>query len=178
MSGSKEMDHGELALLVIDVQQGLFEKGTPIFQAEALLDKINSLVDRAHAQDVPVFYVQHNDHRGLVKGSHEWQLHAQIQPVKKDSIVHKQHPNAFEQTSLDQTLRKKGISRLVICGLVTHGCVKASCLGALELGYRVTLVKDGHSSYSAQAAVLIDEWNQKLGEKGTEIKPAAGILFD
>jgi nicotinamidase-related amidase len=37
-----------MALLVIDVQQGLFKKKTPIYKADELLQNIISLVDRAH----------------------------------------------------------------------------------------------------------------------------------
>jgi nicotinamidase-related amidase len=62
-------------------------------------------------------------------------------------------------------------------GLVTHGCVKATCLGALQLGYDVTLVKDGHSSYSKDASRLIEEWNQKLNAQGCELKVASEIDF-
>jgi nicotinamidase-related amidase len=45
------------ALLVIDVQQGLFEKSHPIYKATELLDNINSLVGQAHRAGVPVFYI-------------------------------------------------------------------------------------------------------------------------
>ncbi len=65
-----------MALLIIDVQQGLFEQPTPIYKAGALLKNIGSLVDHAHRAGVPVFYGQHSDKRSLVKGSDEWQLHS------------------------------------------------------------------------------------------------------
>ena len=60
-------------------------------------------------------------------------------------------------------------------GLVTHGCVKATCEGALALGYAVMLAADGHSSYSKDAARLIEDWNRKLGEMGAQVMPAAQI---
>jgi hypothetical protein len=37
------------ALLVIDVQKGLFEHETPIYEADRLLANIQMLIDRAHA---------------------------------------------------------------------------------------------------------------------------------
>jgi nicotinamidase-related amidase len=171
------MDQKSIALLVIDVQQGLFRKSTPLYNAEELLEKINLLVDCAHLESAPVFYIQHSDSRALVKGSKDWQLHPELHPQRIDTIVHKQHGNAFEDTNLDELLRTKNISSLVVTGLVTNGCVKATCLGARQLGYRVILVKDGHSSYSNAAARLIEEWNQKLSAQNCELKAASEIEF-
>lgn len=79
---------------------------------------------------------------------------------------------------MSQELNSRNIDTLVVMGLVTHGCVRATCTGAKNLGYRVILVKDGHSSYSKQAAQLIEEWNQKLSNDNVELKLAAEIGFD
>ncbi len=95
-----------------------------------------------------------------------------------DKSIHKIHGNAFEDTILDQELSSRNIDSLVVMGLVTHGCVRATCIGAKNLGYRVILVKDGHSSYSKQAAQLIEEWNQKLNDVNVELRLAAEIGFD
>ena len=74
-------------------------------------------------------------------------------------------------------MTSRGIGRVIVTGLVTHGCVKATCLGALALGYAVTLAADGHSSYSKDAAPLIEEWNRKLGEAGASVMPTSQIAF-
>lgn len=166
-----------IALLVIDVQQGLFKKSTPIYKADELLENITTLVGRAHESDVPVFYIQHSDARNLVKGSADWQLHAQLQPQHEDYIIHKQHGNAFEDTPLEETLRSLHIDTVVVTGLVTHGCVKATCLGARELGYNVILVQDGHSSFSKDAADLIEKWHKNLSARQVEVRPTATITF-
>jgi nicotinamidase-related amidase len=67
--------------------------------------------------------------------------------------------------------------RLVITGLVTHGCVKATCIGAKDLGYKVVLVRDGHSNYRKDAAKIIEEWNQRLGDGGVELLSTHEISF-
>ena len=170
-------DQKKMALLIIDVQQGLFGKSTPIYKADELLKNIHRLVDRAHRAGAPVFYVQHSDKRALVKGSDDWQLHPDLHPLDTDHIIHKQHGNAFEATNLGQELKAKNIGSVVVTGLVTHGCVRATCLGAKELGYRVILARDGHSSFSKQAAKLIEEWNRKLSEKMIELKSTCEIKF-
>ena len=170
--------HGQAtALLVIDVQHGLFRKSTPIYRAEPLLNTIATLIDRAHAAGALVVYIQHASDKVLPFGSADWQLHPRLHPGEGDLMVHKQHGNAFEDTPLHAELTSRGIGRVILTGLVTHGCVKATCLGALALGYRVTLAADGHSSYSKDAAQLILEWNRKLNEAETVVAPAAQIAF-
>lgn len=166
-----------VALLVIDVQQGLFEKSTPIYKAGELLENINTLVGRAHESDVPVFYVQHSNARDLVKGSAGWQLHTQLEPQHKDYIIHKQHGNAFEDTRLEEMLRSLHVDTVVVAGLVTHGCVKATCIGAQEAGFNVILVQDGHSSFSKDATDLIEKWNEKLSAKQVAVKATSEITF-
>jgi nicotinamidase-related amidase len=164
-----------LALLVIDVQEGLFGKSSPIYRADQLLENINILVDRAHQAGVPVFYVQHADQRVLVEGSDGWQLHARLRPAKTDVIVHKHHSNAFQDTALEAELKSRGVGRVIVAGLVSHGCVKSTCLGAKELGYRVTLAGDAHSSFSKDAARLIAESNEKLGHGVADVRATQEI---
>jgi len=166
------------ALLVIDVQRGLFQKSTPIYHTESLLDNILTLVNRAQTAGAPIIYVQHCANRDLVKGSEAWQLHPRLAPRHVDPLVYKEHGNAFEATPLREILTERRVVRLVVCGLVTHGCVKATCLGALALGYPLTLAADAHSSYSKKADQLITEWNAKLQAAGAVLQPTAEIAFD
>jgi len=165
------------ALLVIDVQRALFEKSTPIYQADELLKNISSLVDRAHRAGAAVFYVQHSDQTGLRAGSEGWQLHPQLHPLDSDHIIHKCHASALQGTDLRQELESQRITSLVVTGLVTHGCVRATCLDAHKRGYQVILVEDGHSNFNKRAAELIQEWHHKLSERGIELKAAREIVF-
>ena len=167
----------KIALLVIDVQKGLFEKSTRIYRAEQLLENINDLMSRARQAGAPVIFIQHSNPTVLEEGSVGWHLHPRIQPLADEPIVHKTHGNAFEDTNLSEELTKRDISNLVITGLVTHGCVKATCLGALEEGYQVILVSDAHSSYSKDAANMIEKWNHELHEKGAIVKQTREITF-
>ena len=96
------------ALLVIDVQQGLFRKSTPIYRAEPLLNTLEALIERAHAAGTLVAYIQHASARVLPFGSADWQLHPRLQPGEGDLVVHKQHGNAFEDTPLHGELAARG----------------------------------------------------------------------
>jgi nicotinamidase-related amidase len=126
---------------------------------------------------MPVIYVQHSSPKALEKGSAAWQLHARIQPRPHDVLIQKRHANAFEETNLREELEKRKVSVVVVTGLVTHGCVKETCLGALEEGYHVVLVSDAHSSYNKDAAQLIEKWNQAIHEKGADLLETQKVTF-
>jgi nicotinamidase-related amidase len=167
----------EIALLVIDVQKGLFEKTMPIYKAKQILENISTLINKARQENVPVIFIQHSNDKTLERGSDAWQLHPKIQPLEDEVIIHKLHGNAFEGTNLREELEKRNVNVLVTIGLVTHGCVKATCLGALNEGYKVVLVSDGHSSYSKDAAQLIEKWNRAISEKGAELIETQNVSF-
>ncbi len=154
------------ALLVIDVQQGLFQKPTPLYRAQEVLDNINLLVRRAHDAHVPVVYIQHSTDTNLVEGTDAWKLHPAMQPVPGDILIRKHHGNAFEGTPLGEKLEALHVGRLVITGLTTHGCVYATCQGAHALGYEVILVQDAHSNYNEQAAEIVHTYNERVVQEG------------
>jgi nicotinamidase-related amidase len=166
------------ALLIIDVQQGLFEKPTPVYHADELLGNLCHLIEEARRAEAPVFFIQHANQSFLAEGSPGWQLHPGLQPEGTDLIVHKRHGSAFQDTLLKAELDARSVDTLVITGLVTNGCVRATCEAALKQGYRVILASDAHSTYQKKAATLIDEWNQRLGEQGAEPVETAAIRFE
>ena len=165
------------ALLVIDVQRGLFEKTIPIYRADELLDNIEALIARAHRAGALVVYVQHASKAALPEGSEDWQLHPRLKPLKKDFVVHKTHPSALEGTPLDEALKARKISRLVVTGLVSHGCVRATCIDAQAKGYDVILVEDGHSNYHKHAAQVVAEVNARLADGVAKLRATRAIRF-
>ncbi len=165
------------ALLVIDVQMALFSRPTPIYKADDLIRNINSLVDMFQLSNALVVYIQHSNNKILIKDSDGWQFHPDLNIKEANPIIHKIHGNAFKETNLKQVLESRGIEDIVITGLVTQGCVKATSIGGKELGYRVILVEDGHSNYSKEAPKLIEKWNLKLGKEQGELLSADEIGF-
>ena len=124
-----------------------------------------------------VVYIQHSNNKMLIKDSDGWRFHPELNIKETDPIIHKIHGNAFKETNLKQTLESRGIEDIVITGLVTQGCVKATSIGGKELGYRVILIEDGHSNYSKDAPKIIEKWNLKLGKEQVELFSANEIGF-
>ncbi len=54
----------------------------------------------------------------------------------------------FANTDLDLQLKKHGIHKVIVMGLIANTCVEATVRDAAELGYEVTVAKDATASYS------------------------------
>jgi len=65
-------------------------------------------------------------------------------------IVVQEHwcSSGFANTDLDLQLKKHGIHKLIVIGLIAHTCIEATVRYAAELGYEVTVVKDATADYS------------------------------
>ena len=59
--------------------------------------------------------------------------------------------SGFANTDLDLQLKRHGIQRLIIIGLIAHTCVESTVRFAAELGYDVTMVRDATADYSDEA---------------------------
>ena len=168
------------ALLIIDVQMGMFFEGESVYGGDNLLKTLVGLIDKAHRADVPVVYVQHNDEE-FVEGGPAWPIHPSIAPIAGDVIVQKHTPDSFHETNLRDELEKMGIRKLVVGGLQTEYCVDTTCRRAFSLGYDVTLVEDGHSTWDNKyitASQVIAHHNNTLDGWAVTLKSATKIRFD
>jgi nicotinamidase-related amidase len=171
------------ALVVIDVQLGMFDESAPVYQGNDLLARIGALIGRARAAGVPIFYIQHDgteENDPLRPDKPGWAIHPAIQPAAEDTVIRKRHPDAFQETGLPAALEQAGITHLVLAGIQTEFCVDTTCRRAYSLGYRVTLVQDAHSTWNnahLQAAQIIAHHNLTLGGWFAALKTADEIEF-
>jgi len=130
------------ALLVIDVQNGVVEEA---HDRDTVVANVDSLVDRARREQVPVVWVQHSDEE-LARGSEDWRIVPELTPDDTEPRVEKSYGDSFEDTDLETTLRDLGVGRLVIVGAQTDACIRSTLHGALTRGYDATLVSDAHTT--------------------------------
>jgi nicotinamidase-related amidase len=173
----------ETALLIIDVQSGMFRPNAPVYEGEELLANLHMLIDSARVAEVPVVYIQHNGGPAhpLAIGTADWEIHPAIEPHPHDIVVQKHTPDSFHETDLHIKLAARGIRRLVICGIQTDVCVDTTCRRAFSLGYDVTLAADAHSTWANAELGLHAE--QIIGHHNSilrwfaEVTPASEIDF-
>lgn len=141
--------HKKTALLVIDVQLGMFQstKKTP-YQAHEFLKRLSSLINAARAHGVPVIYVQHASKRGpFVPGKPGWAIHPDIVPHAGEPVVGKRTPDSFKDTELKSVLDKLDVHRLIVTGMQTEYCVDTTTRSAFSHNYDVVVVTDAHSTF-------------------------------
>jgi len=85
----------------------------------------------------------------LEYGTWGGEFRAEFMPVPGE-IVAQEHwcSSGFANTDLDLQLKKHGIHKLIVIGLIAHTCIEATVRYAAELGYDVTVVKDATADYS------------------------------
>jgi nicotinamidase-related amidase len=140
------------ALVVIDVQNDYFEGGAfPLWNAEPTLAATEKAIRMARAKDMPVVFVQHvpNGPSPFFNPDTEGvKLHERVRAaVSASPVVTKQHADAFEGTTLHDTLQGLGADELVICGMMTQNCVTHTAVSRRADDYRkVTVLTDASTT--------------------------------
>lgn len=142
------------ALLLIDVQRNRFEGEPAVWDGVELLARISGLVARARSSGVPVIFVRNCGGVGEPDepGSVGWELSPAVPRLAGEPIVDKRQPDAFVGTGLDGLLRSRGVRRVIVCGMQRESSIQETCRGAVERGFEVTLVEDGHSTFDSESS--------------------------
>ena len=171
-----------IALLIIDLQVGNFSEPDPIVNGKVLLRKARKLISKARNKKTHVIFIQNNGGKGdpdelNTKG---WEIHPLVAPIDGEIIIQKTTPDSFHETRLHEVLNSKDIKELIITGLQTEYCIDATCRRASILGFKVTLVKDVHSTWDTNylsAEQIIYHHNEVLSGWFVKLKTEKEIKF-
>ncbi len=141
---------GKTALLVIDLQNDYFEGGAfPLWEPEATAARMIEAIGAARAAGHEVILVQHvaDAARGAAPffnpGTKGVEIRADIRAAAPDApVVVKRFADSFHQTNLDDTLRQRGVARLLVCGMMTQNCVTHTAVSKQAEPYEVAVVSD------------------------------------
>jgi nicotinamidase-related amidase len=125
------------------------------------MERIATLLERARALGLPVFYTKAMDEANTVtRGSwgwkkstdsiqmaaDEWQLANTIPPIiapaEGETVIQKTKPSAFFGTPLASYLVELGVDTLLVTGTTTSGCVRASVIDAFSYNFRTMVIED------------------------------------
>lgn len=135
------------ALLILDMQVGLFHGPDKPWAGEALLARLNALLTKARNAGAPIFLARHVGPPGspIEPGSPLTHLLPQLRLAGNEVIFEKNRPNAFAMTDLAEQLKACGAEGVVIAGMKTQYCVDSTCRAARDLGFDAVLIADGHT---------------------------------
>lgn len=165
------------ALIVVDLQKGI--AGYPLVHPLAeIIRRTRELIDAFRENDLPVVLVNVagrapgrteqgvRSSQTLTKGWTE--LLPELGRQSGDIVVTKHSWGAFATTNLEQQLKARGVTQVVVTGVVTSVGVEATARQAYEQGFNVTFALDAMTDVSEEAHVYsIANVFPRLGEIGS-----------
>lgn len=131
-------------LVIVDMQKGVVATA---HGRDQVIESIKAVAKAAREKKVPIIWVQHSDEE-LKIHSKEWELVPELQMEPGDFRIDKDHNSCFANTELERILEETKATEIVLAGAATNWCIRATAYGALDRGYDLTLVSDGHTTES------------------------------
>ncbi len=174
------------ALILIDFVQAYFEKSCDLYaDVEDALASAKRVLEAARTAGVLVVFTNVVYHKSGINGGRFFEKAMPLKnfvegspmgawpsglcPKDDELVVSKQYPSAFFGTSLSTTLTAAGVDSVILTGLTTSGCVRASCVDACSHGFIPIVVEEacGDRHESPHQANLFD-MNAKYADVVTE----------
>ncbi len=147
------------ALVIVDFVIAYLDKSSPLYAGvEDTLESCKRVLAAAREAEIPVIFTNvEYDAAGInggvffrkigalqvfLKGSPLGAFPESLTPEAGELVVTKQYPSAFFGTSLAPTLTSQGIDTVIVTGLTTSGCVRATALDALQYGFIPIVVRE------------------------------------
>jgi maleamate amidohydrolase len=178
------------ALVLVDFVQAYFDKDCPLYAGvEETLEHAIALRDAARRAGILIVYTNVAYAPSLIDGGRFTQKVAPLAnfvaghpmggwpeglvPDKNELVISKQYPSAFFGTSLASTLTANGNDSLIISGLTTSGCVRATCVDCCSHGFIPIIARQsvGDRHEGPHEANLFD-----MQAKYADVLPDAQIL--
>lgn len=151
-----------LALLVVDMQNEFFAEPAGLPSLAAASEEINRALALCRRHAAPVIVVLDAEAPSRLPGQESFEPHAGLHLEATDVRVHKQFPNSFWRTELDDLLRSKGVDTVVVTGWCAEFCVLSTYRGGIERGYRTTLLSGAIASDSGERLAMVEQICAKI----------------
>lgn len=177
------------ALLIVDMINGFTDPECPLGThcpevVAANIELIRLFRDIGR----PIFFttvVYHNEQQAtvfrqkvpalnvLTANSHWVQVDPALQRLDSEPLIEKQWASAFHKTDLDSQLKASRVDSLVVTGLTTSGCVRATAVDGLQNNYAVVVAEEavGDRNMEAHRANLFD-----MNAKYADVESVASIV--
>jgi len=162
------------ALVVVDMCKAFIDPSSPLgFECSKLIDANVKLVQEFRNRNFPIFFtttMYRNESEASVfrkkipalnilkPNSNEVSFLEELSPISNEVLIEKKFASAFFQTNLFSILDKTNIDSLVVSGVTTSGCVRATALDSLQHNFLTIIAEDcvGDRDDSAHKSNLID----------------------
>jgi maleamate amidohydrolase len=174
------------ALILIDLVLAYFHKDCDLWaDCDAALHSAIRLRDAARKAGIPIIYTNVVYHpkaidggrffqkalplRHFLRGSRWGEWAPGLEPNEDELVISKQYASAFFGTSLSSTLTSLGVDTVILTGVSTSGCVRATCVDANSNGFIPIIPREavGDRHPAPHEANLFD-MNAKYGDVVSE----------
>ena len=162
------------ALVVVDMCRGFIDPSSPLgFKCDELIQANIVLVNKFREINLPVIFTNtiYRDTSEasvfrskipalniLKPDSEETSFLAELSPDSKDILIEKKFASSFFETTLAADLRQMNVDSVVVSGVTTSGCVRATALDSLQNNFLTLVAEDcvGDRDLNAHRANLFD----------------------
>ena len=147
------------AIVLVDFVKAYFEPGAQLYMGiDECLHSASRLLAAARAAGILVLHTKVSYSRGGLDGGHFFQkvgalkhfvddgelgaIMPEVAPLPGEPVLVKQYASAFFGTSLASTLHANGIDTLLVTGVSTSGCVRATAVDTIQHGFIPLVVRD------------------------------------
>ena len=149
------------ALLVLDMQRYFLDEKShaSIPSAAAIIPGLLELSEGYRQKGLPVIFTRHLNDSGNAAMMDKWwqELITNDNPLgeidsrfKAEVVIEKAQYDAFHDTDLEEVLRGRNVSQVVVCGVMTHLCCETTTRSAFMRGFEVFFPVDGTATYNEQ----------------------------
>ena len=162
------------ALVVVDMCRGFIDPSSPLgFKCDELIQANIILVNKFREMNLPVIFTT-TIYRDISEASvfrskipalnilkpdsEETSFLAELSPDSEDILIEKKFASSFFGTNLADDLLRMNVDSVVISGVTTSGCVRATALDSLQNNFLTTVAEDcvGDRDLNAHRANLFD----------------------
>jgi maleamate amidohydrolase len=177
------------ALILVDLMLGFTDPACPLgSESSAVIEANLALLAAMRSRGLPIFFtrvIYDSDNQARAFRAHVPALNllicdgpwVAIDPRlgrrDTEALINKHHPSAFFETDLATQLRALDVDCLIVTGLTTSGCVRASAVDGLQYGWPVFVPEEacGDRNLDAHRANLFD-----LNAKYADVLPLKDVL--
>jgi nicotinamidase-related amidase len=146
----------------------------PIHDSSGLVARVRAVMEWARRTRRKIAFVRHDGPRGdsLAPGSPGWPVWPALGQAEDERTFAKSVGNAFSNAALAEWVSNQGADEVVLLGAQTDQCVAATVTGAIEAGFRVTVVSDAHSTWDLggeTAEAIIARYNAAFTTAGVDL---------
>jgi maleamate amidohydrolase len=188
---------GKAAALCIDLQEEHRQDERYLVAGfEAIIANVRDLQRAARTAGIPVLHAAYvvdpadrklrPFHPVMANGSSAFSdkdsplsaLCPEVAPIGNEDLLLKSEASAFGSGELSCKLAARGVEWLVIAGVWTEACIDATVKDAIDLGFRVLLIKDacGSGSIAMHQTGILNLANRLYGGAVTDTKGACRVM--